>query len=208
MIRELSAPGRQDTRKTGERSAEEAGRAGEAFAGCRRRLAHGLGGQPGRGAAEGAQGCRDGKGAEEGRAWELCVELCVEPLPRLLVLTLGTRAMAAGRRETVWLSTAVAGREAGAVGTGAACADGLPSFEVCRRQGGGACEGLCAIGGEAGGDRGHEGNPRMTVWMRWMASAWPLWVRWRDSMVVASRACPLDLCMARRWTPASSRGVA
>ena len=96
MIRELSAPGRQDTRKTGESSAEEAGIAGEALEGFRRRLEQGLGGQPGMRAAEGAQGCRDGKGDEEVRSWELFVELLVEPLPRLLVLTLGTRAIAAG----------------------------------------------------------------------------------------------------------------
>jgi hypothetical protein len=84
------------------------------------------------GAAAGAQGGRDGKGEEAGRAWERLVE----PLLRLLVLTLGTRAMAAGRRETVGLSTAWAGRKAVAVGTGATCADGLPGLEVGRRQGG------------------------------------------------------------------------
>src|SRR5947208_11606908 len=89
--------------------------------GFRQCLAHGLVGQPGMGAAEGAQGFRDGKGDEEVRAWELFVE----PLLRLLVLTLWTMAIAVGMRETVVLSTAVAGREAGAVGTGAACADGL-----------------------------------------------------------------------------------
>src|SRR5437879_6140514 len=151
MSLELPAPGRQDTRKTGESSAEEAGIAGEAFEGFRRRLAHGLGGQPGMGAAARAQGFRDGKGNEAVRPWELCVE----PLPRLLVLTLGTMAMAAGMREAVVVATAVAGREAGAVGPGAAGAEGLHGVEVCRRQGGGACEVLCARGGEDGGDRGH-----------------------------------------------------
>jgi hypothetical protein len=136
MILELPAPGMQDTRKTGEISADEAGLAGEAFEGFRRRLEHGLGGQPGMGAAEGAQGVRDGKGDEEVRSWERCGE----PLPRLLVLTLWTMAIAAGMRETVWLSTALAGREAVAVGTGAACADGLHGCEVCKRQVGGAGE--------------------------------------------------------------------
>ena len=38
------------------------------------------------------------------------MELLGEPLPRLLGLTLGTRAIAAGMRETVVLSTALAGR--------------------------------------------------------------------------------------------------
>jgi hypothetical protein len=88
------------------------------------------------GAAAGAQGGRDGTGEEAGRAWERLVERLVEPLLRLLVLTLGTRAMAAGRRETVGLSTAWAGRKAVVVGTGATCADGLPGLEVGRRQGG------------------------------------------------------------------------
>ena len=193
MILELPAPGMQDTSKTGESSAEEAGIAGEAFEGFRRRLEHGLLGQPGMGAAEGAQGFRKGKGDEEVRVWELVVELLVEPLPRLLVLTLGTMAIAAGMRETVVLSTALAGIEAVAVGTGAACADGLHGFEVCRRQIGGACEVLCAIGSEDGGDRSHDGNPCMTVLMRWMASSWPFWVRWRYRMVVSSRAWPLYL---------------
>jgi hypothetical protein len=64
---------------------------------------------------------------------------------------------------------------------------------VCRRQVRVACDVLCAIGVEDGGESGHEGNPRMTVLMRWTASSWPLWVRWRDSMVVSSRAWPLDL---------------
>jgi hypothetical protein len=110
MIRELPAPGRQDTRKTGESSADEAGIAGGAFEGFRRRLDHALGGQPGMRAAEGAQGFRDGKGAEEVRSWELLVEWLVEPLPRLLVLTLWTMAIAAGMRETVLVSTTLAGR--------------------------------------------------------------------------------------------------
>src|SRR5215510_16322999 len=99
MILELSAPGRQDTRKTGESSAEEAGIAGEAFEGFRRRLEHGLVGQPGMRAAAGAQGFRDGKGDEAVRSWELFVELLVEPLLRLLVLTLWTMAIATGMRE-------------------------------------------------------------------------------------------------------------
>jgi len=92
------------------------------------------------GAAEGTEGCRDGEGEEEVRPWELLVELFVEPLPRLMVLTLWTMAIAAGMREAVGLSTALAGREAVAVGTGAACADGLHGCEVCRRQVGGACD--------------------------------------------------------------------
>ena len=193
MILELPAPGMQDTSKPGELSAEEAGIAGEAFEGFRRRLDQGLVGQPGMGAAEGAQGFRDSKGEEEVRAWELFVELFMEPLLRLLGLTLWTMAIAAGMRETVLLATALAGIEAVAVGTGAAGADGLQSCEVCRRQVGVACTLLCAIGGEDGGDRGHDGNPRMTAWMRWTASSWPLWVRWRYSLVVSSRACPIYL---------------
>jgi hypothetical protein len=56
MILELPAPGGQDARKTRESSADEAGIAIEAFEGCRRRLAHGLVGQPGMGAAAGAHG--------------------------------------------------------------------------------------------------------------------------------------------------------
>ena len=72
----------------------------------------------------------------------------VEPLPRLLVLTRWTMTMAAGMSEAVVVSTALAGREAVAVGTGAAGAEGLHSCEVCKRQGGGACEVLCAIVGE------------------------------------------------------------
>jgi hypothetical protein len=148
MRLELPAPGMQDTSKTGEISAEEAGIAGEAFEGFRRRLEHGLVGQPGMRAAEGAQGFRDGKGNEAVRSWELFVELLVEPLPRLLVLTLWTMAIAAGMRETVLLSTALAGIKAVAVGTGATCADSLHGFEVCKRQVGGAGEVLCAIGVE------------------------------------------------------------
>src|SRR5437867_676403 len=121
MILELQAPGSQDTSKTGEISSDEAGIAGEACEGFRRRLEHGLGGQSGMGAAEGIQGFRDGKGEEEVRS----TELFVEPLPRLMVLPLWTMAIAAGMRETVLLSIALAGIEAVAVGTSAACADSI-----------------------------------------------------------------------------------
>lgn len=208
MLLERPAPGRPDTRTPGARSADEAGSAGEAFEGFRRRLAHGLGGQPGRGAAEGAQGCREGKGEEAGRSWELVVEVWVQPLPRLLGLPLWTRAMAAGLRETVVWATAWAGLKTVAVGPGATGADSLHGFEGCQRPVGGAGEVLCAIGVEEGGARGHDGTPCMPVWMRWTAAAWPLWGRWRASLVVASRAWPLELGMARRLTPASSRCVA
>ena len=99
-------------------------------------------------AAAGAQGVRDGKGAEDVRSWELLVEWLVEPLPRLLVLTLWTMAMAAGMRETVLVSTTLAGRKAGAGGTRATGAESLHGCEVCQRQGGGAGEVRCAIGVE------------------------------------------------------------
>jgi hypothetical protein len=149
MIRERPAPGRPETRQTGERSADAAGLAGEACEGCRRRRDHGLGGQPGRGAAAGAQGGRDGKGDEAGRAGELLVALVVEPRPRLLGLTRWTRVLAAGRRETVVWATAVAGRKTGAVGTGAPGAESRHGCEGCQRQVGGAGAGRCARGGEA-----------------------------------------------------------
>ena len=126
------------------------------------------------GAAAGTQGVRDGKGEEAGRPWELLVERLVEPLPRLRVLTLWTMTMAAGMREAVLVATALAGREAGAGGTGAAGAEGLQSCEVCKRQGGGACEVRCAIVGADCGESGHDGTPGMTVLLRWTASACPL----------------------------------
>lgn len=208
MILELLAPGRQETRKTGESSAEEAGSAGEACEGCRRRRAQGLGGQPGRGAAAGAQGCRHGQGAAAVRSGERLGEWVVAPRRRLRVLPLGTRALAAGRRETVWWSTALAGLKAVAGGTGATGAASRQGFEVCQRQGGGAGEGLGALGVADGRESGQAGNPGRTAWRRWTASSWPLGGRWRDSMVVARRAWPLELCMARSWTPAARRGVA
>jgi hypothetical protein len=61
------------------------------------------------------------------------VALLVEPLPRLLGLTLGTMAIAAGMRETVLLAPALAGIMAIAVGTSATCAESLHGFEVGKR---------------------------------------------------------------------------
>ena len=155
-----------------------------------------------------AQRLRHREGDQAGRSRQRLRELVVQPQLGCVVLTLGTMPMAAGMMDAVVLSTGVTGREARAVCPCPAAADGVDGLVV----GGGEVRMtrnvLRGRGGAEGAYGGHDGNPRMSASRRWEASSWPLCVRWRESMVVARCAWPMERCMARRLTPASSRCVA
>ena len=96
MLLELPAPGVQDTRQTRQISADAACIVGETFQRCCRGFAQGLIGRSRMGTTEGTSRLRHGEGEEEIRPWELLLQLVVEPLLRLIVLTLWAMAIAAG----------------------------------------------------------------------------------------------------------------
>ena len=136
MIGPLSAPGMQDTGKAGQRRADEARGLGEAFERLGRGRAQGLVGEPGMGAAQGAQ-----------RFWARC--RCSGSTPQAAVYRVGcattarladadmwTVSLATGMSDVMLLSTTCAGREALAVGAGAASADGVNRLVVRGRESG------------------------------------------------------------------------
>jgi hypothetical protein len=94
-VLELPSPSMQDACKTRKGSANETRVLGEAFEGARRGLEPGLVGEAWRRADTRAQGRRDGEGEEAVRPRELCVEVVLEPLLSLMVLTLRPMSMAA-----------------------------------------------------------------------------------------------------------------
>ena len=95
MVLELSAPGMEDTGKTGELRTDEALLFGEAFDGLRRGFEQGLVGDVLMRTDKWAQGLRDSEGDEEVGSWELFFKLVMEPLLGFMMLTLRTMAVAA-----------------------------------------------------------------------------------------------------------------
>jgi hypothetical protein len=73
MVLELSPPGREDAGTAGEVGADEALLLSEPFAGLRRGLKHGLGGEALMRAEKRAQGLRDSESNEEVRSGKLFV---------------------------------------------------------------------------------------------------------------------------------------
>ena len=82
------------------------------------------------GAAQGAQRFRHGAGDQAVRPRQLLSELVVQPLRGFLRLTWWTVSMATGMGDVMRLSATCAGREALAVGTGAAATDGVNGLVV------------------------------------------------------------------------------
>jgi hypothetical protein len=208
MLVQWSPPGRQDARQAGPRRAEAARGCGQAFAGLGRGRAQALGGEPGRGAAQGAQRFWHGAGDQAVRPRPLLIELVVQPRRGVLRLTLWTGSMATGLGDVRMWATPCAGREARAVGAGAAAADGVKGLVVRGRAMGSARAIRWRVGGDHVAHGAHDASPRMSALLRWRASSGPGGVRGRESRVVARCAWPRERCMARRLTPAASRGVA
>ena len=138
--------------KPGRGRAEDARGFGEVFERLGRGRAQGLGRQPWRGAAQGAQRFRHGAGAQDRRSGQRWTALGVQPRRGLLMLTRWTVPMATGMSDVVMLWTTLAGREAVAVGARAAAADGVHRLVVRGREGGRA---LARRGGRGGKDVGH-----------------------------------------------------
>jgi hypothetical protein len=207
-ILERPAPGRQDAGQTREVGADEPLVCGEAFTGCRRGLAQGVGGKALRRAEKGAEGLRDGAGEEAGRTWAVLLTLVLEPALGVVVRTLGAVSVAAGMVDTGLFATALALRQAVSRVTALTVLHGTAGLSVRQGQMGVACE-ICwrvSLAEVAHGGQGR--RPGMREWRREEASAGPFCVRGRETLGVARRGCPRERWMRRRGTPAARRGVA
>jgi hypothetical protein len=129
-VRELSAPGMEEARKTGQVGAATALLLSEPFASGGSSRAQSGGGQALRRTAKGASGLRDGAGEEAMGAWEVLCEWVVEPGLGCVRQTRRARPSATRVRDAVLLGTAVALREAGSVRSGWAVWDGAAGLVV------------------------------------------------------------------------------
>ena len=132
--RELAAPGRQNPGQTRERCPDERLVFGEPLEGLRRGGEQGVVGEAVRRADKRAQGCRDGESDEEGRSGQLLLQVVGYPLLGVMLLALWTVSIPAGMINAVGLATAWALREARAVVSAAAMADG--AADLAGRGGG------------------------------------------------------------------------
>ena len=208
MKRELPPPGVQDTGKAGSMGADETRIVRETFEGRCRRRAQGVGGDGLMRADEGSERLRDGEGEEAVRPGKRLLQVVGEPLLGCLMLTLRAVTMATGMMDAVVPPTAVALREAMAVVAAAAVLDGADDLAGRGGERGRTRKGLWRTGGEDLAAGGHGRSPCMRALRRSEASACPVWVRWKETMVVSRWGCPRERWMSRGCTPASSRGVA
>ena len=125
------------------------------------------------GAEQGTQGLRDGAGQEAVRARELFVQVVLSPLGRLLLLTLGTVAVAPGMRDAVVPPTAGTRRKTVTVMATAARLDGAADRAVDERQMGGALQGLGRQSRAERTESGQGRSPCMRVVRRVEASSCP-----------------------------------
>jgi hypothetical protein len=108
VVRELPAPGLQDTEKTREVRPDETLVFGEPFEGERRGVAHGVGRDALRRADQGTQGRRDGEGDKDVRPGQWFFQVVLEPLRGCMLRPLGTGAVATGMIDTVLPRTVLA----------------------------------------------------------------------------------------------------
>ena len=130
VVRELPAPGRQDTEKTREVRPDETRVCGQPLDGHGRRLQQGVVREALMRAEEGTQGLRDRAGEEEVRSRKLLLEVVCEPLLGCMLLTLGTVAVATGRMDAVVSPTAGALREAMSIGSALTVLDGADDLAM------------------------------------------------------------------------------
>ena len=106
VVLELSAPGMQDTGKPRERCPDKTFVFGEPFERLRRGGEQGVVREALMRADEGSERLRHGEGEEEVRPGQLFVQVVLEPLLGLMLLTLGTVAVATGMIDAVVPPTA------------------------------------------------------------------------------------------------------
>ena len=130
VVLELPAPGMQHPSEPREVRPDETCVFGEPFEGFSRGVEHGVIRAALVRADKGTQGLRDGEGEEEVRSRELLVQVVLEPLVGLMLLALGTVAVATGMLDAVVLATALALIEARSVMSAAAVLDGADDLAV------------------------------------------------------------------------------
>jgi hypothetical protein len=136
VVRELPAPGMQDTEQTrAGRPAATLG-LGEPFDGVGRGFDHGVVREALRRADAGSQRLRPSAGAEEGRPGQRWLQVVEEPLRGGMLRTLRAMTIAPGMRHTVVASTAWAWREAVANMAAAAMLAGADACAGRGREGG------------------------------------------------------------------------
>jgi hypothetical protein len=159
VVRELSAPGMQDTEKARAVGAQETLVFGEPCEGLRRGLAHGLGGAALLGAEKGTQGLRAREGDEAVRPGKRWLQVVGEPLLGCLLLPRGPVAVATGLMDAVWRATALALREAVSLVAAWAVLDGADDLAVRGGEVGLTRQGLWRTGGAAIAAGGHGRSP-------------------------------------------------
>lgn len=169
----MPSPGRQDAGEAGQSWADDPFVVGQAFEGVGGRRDQGVVTAVLGGANEIPTLLGDGEGDQDVRSWKLPVEVCVQPWLRVVMLTRGTRPMAA---------RAVDGRPGS---TGLAVGDGKSVVawtamderieHVARGQGtlGMLRKLFRAVRGEDVGEWGHGCRPRLHAVIRSEASSWP-----------------------------------
>jgi hypothetical protein len=124
VVREVPAPGMQDTEATREVRPDETLVVGEPFQGARRGGNHGVVHEALRRADAGSEGLRNGAGEEEVRPGQLCVQGVLEPRLGFMRLALRPVPVATGMLDAVLCATTLARIEAVAVVSALARGDG------------------------------------------------------------------------------------
>jgi hypothetical protein len=163
---EWPAPGMQDAGEPRQGGPEEARVVGQPLAGRCRRLQQGVGREALMGADAGSERLRDRQGAEDVRPRELRVQVALEPLVGLMLLALGTVAVATGMIDAVWLATTLALREAMAIRPALALLDGADDLAVGEGSRRGALQVCWSKGGTDLAQGGHGRSPCMRVLRR------------------------------------------
>ena len=166
VVLELPAPGMQDPGEPREVGPDEALICGQPCEGRCRRLKHGLVREALRRADEGSECLGDGEGEEEGRPGQLCVQVTCKPLLGLMLLALGTVAVATGMLDAVLASTAWALREALSVMAATAVLDGADDLAVYSGESGIALQILRGKRCEDIAERRHGSSPCMRALRR------------------------------------------
>ncbi len=166
VILQLPAPGVEDAGETRKVGPDEALVLGQPLEGRCRRLKQGVVREALMRADEGSERLRDRKGEEEVRPRELLVQVVLEPLLGLMLLALGTVAVATGMIDAVLLATTLALIEAMAIMPALALLDGADDLAVCEGQLGVALQVFWSKGGKDIAQGGHGRSPCMRVLRR------------------------------------------
>ena len=159
MVLKSSSPGVQHTEEAWEIGTDVFGISGELLDRRRRRLEQSRVTEALVLADEGTQLLRNGKRDQEVMAWELALDLGLEPPLGFVVLAGGTVAIATGNEELLRLSTALALIERNPAGLGATSDDGVDDFTMA--PGHGRSIVLKILGAEGGKDFTDGGHDRV-----------------------------------------------